>query len=59
MHTGSKGDQLVTVTVHTPQKLPMRSKELLIEFAKSMGEEIPEEKDLLDRITDKVKDMFD
>ena len=44
VHTGSKGDQLVTVTVHTPQKLPMRSKELLIEFAKSMGEEIPEEK---------------
>ncbi len=59
VHTGSKGDQLVTVTVFTPQKLPMRSKELLIEFAKSMGEEIPEEKDLLDRITDKVKDMFD
>lgn len=59
VHTGSKGDQFVKVSVTTPQKLSTKSKELLIEFAKSMGEEVPEEKDLLDRITDKVKDMFD
>ena len=52
---GSRGDQLVRVTVETPRKMTARQRELLEEFARSCGDEInPISKGFLD----KVKEMF-
>jgi len=57
VHSGSKGDQLIHVVVETPKNLNARQKELLKEFAESRGEK-HEEADFLDRMTEKVKDIF-
>ncbi|HHY15354.1 MAG TPA: molecular chaperone DnaJ, partial [Firmicutes bacterium] len=48
-----KGDQLVEIRVVTPQKLTAQQKELLRDFAKSGGAELPEEnKSFFERVKD-------
>lgn len=44
------GDQLVVVTVKVPKKLSPRARELLLEYAQEVGEEIHERDTLLKRI---------
>ncbi len=49
-----RGDQHVKVTVKVPQKLSVKQKEALKEFASSIGETIPDDKGFMG----KVKDAF-
>lgn len=52
----SRGDQLVEVKVITPQKLTAKQKELLREFAKAGGGDIPEEnKGFFERMKDALR----
>ncbi|MFQ3574571.1 MAG: molecular chaperone DnaJ [Thermodesulfovibrionales bacterium] len=52
--TYQRGDQIVTVFIDVPKKLNQRQKELLQEYARVSGEEIPTGKGL----TSKIKDLF-
>jgi molecular chaperone DnaJ len=47
------GDEYVKVVVHTPDGLNSRQKELLSEFAKSMGDRISPQKGFLDKVKEK------
>jgi molecular chaperone DnaJ len=51
-----RGDQLVKIRVVTPEKLTPRQKELLREFAKAGGADLPEEsKGFFERVKDALR----
>lgn len=49
-----RGDQHIIARVRVPEKLSSKQRQALRDFAKAMGEELPEDKGLMD----KVKDVF-